>query len=211
MVYPFHSMLAHALGSGLKATAREHRQSWISGKGRIDARDTAEVKARSLRRADDLGVRAPFAKARRLLPGLPGRASIVHHADMFTSEAVTRGVRVRVQSEYTPNQSQPARNQWFFLYTVTISNEATDTVQLLTRHWIITDGTGHVEEVRGPGVVGKQPTLRPGESFQYTSGCQLTTPFGVMEGSYQMISDTGERFDAKIAPFTLSEPYTVQH
>jgi ApaG protein len=128
---------------------------------------------------------------------------------MFISEAVTRGVRVRVQSEYSPDQSAPAKNQWFFLYTVTISNDGSETVQLLTRHWIITDGTGHIEEVRGPGVVGKQPMLKPGESFEYTSGCPLTTPFGVMEGTYQMITEAGERFDAKIAPFTLSEPYTV--
>jgi ApaG protein len=128
---------------------------------------------------------------------------------MFISEAVTRGVRVRVQSEYSPDQSAPAKNQWFFLYTVTISNEGAETVQLLTRHWVITDGTGHIQEVRGPGVVGKQPTLKPGESFEYTSGCPLTTPFGVMEGTYQMITPAGERFDAKIAPFTLSEPYTV--
>jgi ApaG protein len=128
---------------------------------------------------------------------------------MFTSEAVTRGVRVRVESEYAPDRSQPGSGQWFFLYTVTIANEGAETVQLLTRHWIITDGTGNVEEVRGPGVVGKQPTLRPGESFEYTSGCPLRTPFGVMEGTYQMVTEAGERFDAKIAPFTLSEPYTV--
>jgi ApaG protein len=128
---------------------------------------------------------------------------------MFISEAVTRGVRVRVQSEYSPDQSAPAKNQWFFLYTVTISNEGSETVQLLTRHWIITDGTGHIEEVRGPGVVGKQPTLKTGESFEYTSGCPLSTPFGVMEGTYQMVTASGERFDVKIAPFTLSEPYTV--
>jgi ApaG protein len=128
---------------------------------------------------------------------------------MFISEAVTRGVRVRVQSEYCPDQSAPAKSQWFFLYTVTISNEGPETVQLLTRHWIITDGTGHIEDIRGPGVVGKQPTLKPGESFEYTSGYPLSTPFGVMEGTYQMVTPSGERFDAKIAPFTLSEPYTV--
>lgn len=128
---------------------------------------------------------------------------------MFTSEAVTRGVRVRVEAEYSPERSDPGKNQWFFLYTITIANEGAETVQLLTRHWIITDGTGHVEEVRGPGVVGKQPILKGGESFEYTSGCPLTTPFGVMEGTYQMIAESGERFDAKIAPFTLSEPYTV--
>ncbi len=128
---------------------------------------------------------------------------------MFTSEALTRGVRVTVESEYAPERSQPPKNQWFFLYTITIVNEGAETVQLLTRHWVITDGTGHVEEVRGPGVVGKQPTLRPGESFEYTSGCNLSTPFGVMEGTYQMVTEGGEQFDARIAPFTLSEPYTV--
>ena len=128
---------------------------------------------------------------------------------MFTSDATTQGIRVQVVSRYAPERSQPAGNKWFFLYTVTISNEGAETVQLLTRHWIITDGAGQVEEVRGPGVVGKQPTLAPGESFEYTSGCPLSTSFGVMEGSYQMVTTSGERFDAKIAPFTLSEPYTV--
>lgn len=128
---------------------------------------------------------------------------------MFNSEALTRGVRVTVRSEYSPEKSEPSRNQWFFLYTVAISNEGTETVQLLTRHWLITNGTGHIDEVRGPGVVGKQPTLKPGESFEYTSGCPLPTPFGVMEGTYLMVTEAGERFDAKIAPFTLSEPYTV--
>ncbi len=128
---------------------------------------------------------------------------------MFSSEAVTRGIRVHVQSEYSPERSRPGENEWFFLYTVTISNEGPEPVQLVTRHWVITDGTGHVEEVRGPGVVGNQPTLKPGESFEYTSGCPLGTPFGVMEGTYQMVSQNGDRFDARIAPFTLSEPYTV--
>ena len=128
---------------------------------------------------------------------------------MFNSEALTRGIRVKVQSEYSPDQSAPSKNQWFFLYTVTISNESAETVQLLTRHWVITDGTGHIEEVRGPGVVGKQPTLKPGDSFEYTSGCPLTTPFGLMEGTYQMVTQDGDRFDARIAPFPLSEPYTV--
>jgi ApaG protein len=156
-----------------------------------------------------LDVGATGAQAGAALSGLPGGSRIVHHDHMFNSEALTRGIRVRVQSEYSPDQSAPSKNQWFFLYTVTISNEGADTVQLLTRHWIITDGTGHIEEVRGPGVVGKQPTLKPGESFEYTSGCPLTTPFGVMEGTYQMVTQDGERFDVKIAPFTLSEPYTV--
>jgi ApaG protein len=128
---------------------------------------------------------------------------------MFTSEATTRSVRVYVEAEYAPQRSQPLQSQWFFVYTITISNEGLDTVQLLTRHWVITDGTGRVEEVRGPGVVGKQPVLAPGESFTYSSGCPLSSPFGVMEGTYQMVADGGDQFDVKIAPFTLSEPYTV--
>jgi len=128
---------------------------------------------------------------------------------VFTSEATTQGIRVRVESSYAANRSRPAESQWFFLYTVKISNESRETVQLLTRHWIITDGTGRVDEVRGPGVVGEQPTLRPGESFEYTSSCPLGTSFGIMEGSYEMQTEHGERFDAKVAPFTLSEPYTV--
>jgi ApaG protein len=129
---------------------------------------------------------------------------------MFTSEAVTRGVRVSVLSEYAPDRSRPSQQQWFFLYTITITNEGRETVQLASRHWIITDGAGRVEEVRGPGVVGQQPVLAPGESFTYTSGCPLTTPFGTMQGTYQMIvKDGGAAFEAEIAPFTLSEPYTV--
>jgi len=128
---------------------------------------------------------------------------------MFTSETVTRGVRVSVMSEYAADRSNPAKNQWFFLYTITIANESAQTVQLISRHWIITDGTGQIEEVKGPGVVGKQPTLDPGESFTYTSGCPLRTSFGTMQGTYQMVTKAGDEFDAIIAPFALSEPYTV--
>ena len=128
---------------------------------------------------------------------------------MFTSEATTRGIRVSVMCEYAPDRSRPAQQQWFFLYTITIANNGGDTVQLLSRHWIITDGSGHVEEVKGPGVIGQQPVLTPGESFTYTSGCSLGTAFGTMEGTYQMVAGNGEAFDVTIAPFTLSEPYTV--
>ena len=205
-------MLAHAtIFIGRREAAALHDgEGRVPGERGIREGHAAEVEARSARADDDLDVRAPAAQPGGLvMRGLPGRAAIVHHAGMFTSEALTRGVRVRVESEYDARQSQPAKNQWCFLYTVTISNEGPETVQLLTRHWVITDGTGHIEEVRGPGVVGKQPTLRPGESFEYTSGCPLGTPFGVMEGSYQMMSEDGERFDVRIAPFTLSEPYTV--
>jgi len=129
--------------------------------------------------------------------------------DINSSEALTRGVRVQVRSQFDPNRSNPAAGQWFFLYTVTIENLAEETVQLLTRHWIITDGNGHVEEVRGPGVVGEQPILAPGEAFEYTSGCPLTTEVGKMEGTYQMITNSGEQFDAAIAPFTLATPGPV--
>lgn len=128
---------------------------------------------------------------------------------MFTSQTTTRGVRVSVVSEFSAGRSRPADDQWFFLYTITITNEGTETVQLLSRHWIITDAKGQVEEVQGPGVVGEQPILAPEQSFTYTSGCPLATSFGKMEGTYQMVTKSGERFDARIAPFTLSEPYTV--
>ena len=128
---------------------------------------------------------------------------------MGTSEATTRGVHVRVEPQFDPERSSPEQEHWFFLYTVTISNEGEETVQLLRRHWIITDGEGHVEEVRGPGVVGDQPVLRPGESYSYTSGCPLTTAFGFMQGTYQMVTGAGEEFDAEVATFELSEPYSV--
>jgi ApaG protein len=128
---------------------------------------------------------------------------------VFTSEAVTRGVRVAVVSEYAPDRSRPVQGQWFFLYTITITNEGADTVRLVSRHWIITDGSGRVEEVQGPGVVGQQPVLEPGQSFTYTSGCSLQTAFGMMEGTYQMTNEDGAAFDVRIAPFALSEPYTV--
>lgn len=128
---------------------------------------------------------------------------------MPRSEAMTSGVRVRVESKYHPERSRPGENEWFFSYRITVSNEGTRTVQLLTRHWTITDANGHVEEVRGPGVVGQQPVLAQGESFEYTSFCPLGTSFGTMHGTYQMVTDSGERFDAEIAPFQLGEPYSI--
>ncbi len=128
---------------------------------------------------------------------------------MGTSEAVTRGVRVEVRSEVVPARSDPARGQWFFAYTIRIENEGAETVRLLSRHWVITDANGKVEEVRGPGVVGEQPVLEPGDAHEYTSYCPLGTPFGTMEGTYQMVAASGARFDARIAPFTLSEPFAV--
>lgn len=123
---------------------------------------------------------------------------------MTGSEAVTRGVRVEVETEYSPDHSTPG-SQWFFLYTITISNEGDEPVQLLSRHWVITDAVGHVEEVRGPGVVGEQPVIEPGQAFEYTSGCPLATPFGAMEGRYEMVTGGGERFDAAIGRFQMRE------
>ena len=129
--------------------------------------------------------------------------------DVYTSEAVTKGVRVRVTARYSADQSQPLRGHWFFFYTIQIINEGTETVQLISRHWIITDAENNVEEVRGLGVVGRQPRLAPGESFEYTSGCPLKTPFGSMQGTYQMVGSGGDKFAVKIAPFALTEPYTI--
>jgi len=128
---------------------------------------------------------------------------------MSTSEATTRNIKVEVKSQYDPSRSNPNQNEWFFLYTVRITNEGSDTVQLMSRHWVITDGMGKVQDVRGPGVVGNQPVLAPGESFEYTSGCPLTVPFGSMQGTYQMVNDREEQFDIEIAPFVLMEPQTA--
>ena len=128
---------------------------------------------------------------------------------MPASEAVTRGIRISVETQYDPTRSSPQQSQWFFLYTIRITNEGSVTAQLMTRHWIITDATGHVEEVKGPGVVGEQPVLAQGQSFEYTSGCPLTTPFGSMRGSYQMTTADCEQFDAEIAEFILREPHAM--
>jgi ApaG protein len=122
------------------------------------------------------------------------------------SDTTTRGVRVVVRSEYVPERSSPADAQYLFAYRIRISNAGEDTVQLLSRHWVITDGAGQVEHVRGPGVVGEQPVLEPGESFEYTSFCPLPTPIGSMHGTYQMVTAGGSTFDAEIAPFSLAVP-----
>ncbi len=123
------------------------------------------------------------------------------------STAVTEGIRITVRSTYLADQSSPDRDRYVFAYTVKISNEAGPTAQLRTRHWVITDGRGAVEEVRGDGVVGEQPRLAEGQTFQYTSGCVLETPVGTMHGSYRMHRDDGSTFDADIAPFSLASPF----
>ncbi|MBM4356849.1 MAG: Co2+/Mg2+ efflux protein ApaG [Deltaproteobacteria bacterium] len=125
------------------------------------------------------------------------------------SEACTRGVLVKVESRYLPERSAPARGGWFFAYTVTITNQGQESVQLISRHWVITDAHGRTEQVRGPGVVGEQPRLEPGESFEYTSGCPLRTSFGTMRGTYQMVTTDGDAFDAEIAPFSLATPESL--
>ncbi|HUS25206.1 MAG TPA: Co2+/Mg2+ efflux protein ApaG [Candidatus Binatia bacterium] len=123
------------------------------------------------------------------------------------SDTVTRGVRILVRPRFVQEQSDRSRGQYLFAYHITITNEGPETVQLQSRHWVITDGEGHVEEVRGPGVVGYQPVLKPGEQFEYTSGCPLPTPVGTMHGSFQMVlPGSGEQFDARIEPFRLAVP-----
>ena len=126
-----------------------------------------------------------------------------------TSEQVTEGIRVSVRARHSPEHSKPAEHRWFFLYTIRISNESERACQLISRHWIIRDATGHSEEVRGPGVVGEQPQLQPGDSFEYTSGCPLPTPFGSMEGLYEMRDPGGAAFEAHIARFELREPGAI--
>ena len=125
------------------------------------------------------------------------------------SDATTQGVRVQVASIYVDAQSDPEAGHYFFAYRVTISNLGQREVSLRSRHWVITDGNGRVEEVKGPGVVGETPTLAPGTAFTYTSGCPLGTPVGSMYGSYQMLDADGVPFDAAIAPFTLAVPGTL--
>ena len=108
--------------------------------------------------------------------------------------------------QYIADQSDPASERYIFAYTITIENTGTVPAQLISRHWVITDGNSRVQEVRGLGVVGQQPLLKPGETFEYTSGCQLDTPVGTMRGTFQMTADDGMQFEAVIAEFTLSIP-----
>jgi ApaG protein len=125
------------------------------------------------------------------------------------SSAVTEGIRVTVKSEYIAERSSPASNKYAFAYNVRIANEGQKVAQLRSRHWIITDGDGQVQEVRGDGVVGAQPVLRPGQHFEYTSWCVIQTPHGSMRGTYQMVREDGDEFDAVIAPFPLALPYSL--
>ena len=118
-------------------------------------------------------------------------------------------IAVVPKASYVEDQSDPSKNQYVFAYTITVTNSGTVPAQLISRHWIITDGVGHTEEVQGEGVVGEQPVLAPGESFQYSSWCPLKTPTGRMHGTYQMARANGSQFDIEIAPFALKARYTV--
>jgi ApaG protein len=120
--------------------------------------------------------------------------------------ANTRGIAVSVEPTYLETRSSPNSSQYFWAYRVVIENQGPETVQLLSRHWMITNARGELTEVKGPGVVGEQPILKPGESFEYTSGAPLNTPSGMMGGAYQMESESGERFDIEIPTFSLDCP-----
>lgn len=122
--------------------------------------------------------------------------------------ATTRQIEVIVEPQFLPERSAPEKQQFFWSYTIVIVNTGPETVQLKTRHWIITDGTGRSQEVRGEGVIGEQPVLAPGERFEYTSGVPLTTASGFMTGHYQMVNDSGERFEIDIPLFSLDGPDT---
>ena len=121
-------------------------------------------------------------------------------------EATTRDLVVRVRPTYLDEQSDPNARRWVWAYAIEIENRGDETVQLVSRHWIITDAWGRVEEVKGPGVVGEQPVLKPGDRYAYASGCPLTTSSGSMVGAYQMVSNTGEAFDIAIPAFSLDTP-----
>src|SRR4029079_12532466 len=122
-------------------------------------------------------------------------------------QAITREIEVTVTPRFASERSSPGNGYFFWAYTINISNLGGDTVQLKTRHWRITDALGRLQEVKGPGVVGEEPTLKPGESFEYTSGVPLPTPSGFMAGSYGMVSETGEPFDIEVPAFSLDSSY----
>jgi ApaG protein len=126
----------------------------------------------------------------------------------MSSDATTRGVRVRARPRYHPERSDPVAGEWFFSYTVEIENQSDRAVRLVSRHWVVTDATGHERHVRGDGVVGEQPRLAPGQRFRYTSFCPLPTSLGAMHGAFTMQLDDGQRFDAEIAAFPLVDPAT---
>jgi len=122
------------------------------------------------------------------------------------SDTITRGIRIQVRSEFLPERSSPREGQYFFQYHVRIANVGLETAQLISREWIVTNAEGEVDTYKGAGVVGQMPVLPPGAAFEYTSFCPLKTAVGAMQGCYQMVTASGEQFDAVIAPFTLAVP-----
>lgn len=127
---------------------------------------------------------------------------------MYSS--ITQDIQITVEPEFVPERSDAEQATFFWAYTVEIANQGDQTVQLTARHWRITDGYGRLEEVLGTGVVGEQPILKPGESFRYTSGCPLSTPSGIMTGTYRMVAENGEVFEAAIPAFSLDLPYVAR-
>lgn len=125
------------------------------------------------------------------------------------SDTTTRGIRVQVETFYDEERSSPQESYFFFSYHVRISNVGTETAQLVSREWFITDGNGDTQRVQGPGVVGEKPVLAPGEEFEYSAFCPLTTPVGAMQGTYRMVLQNGDSFEAEIAPFSLAVPHAV--
>ena len=134
------------------------------------------------------------------------RADTPPRGPRTASSTTTRGICIEVRSEFLPERSSPRDGSYLFQYDVRISNVGSETAQLISREWVITNADGEVERVKGPGVIGEQPLLPPGSSFEYTSYCPLKTAVGSMQGSYQMVTANGERFNAAIAPFTLAVP-----
>lgn len=137
------------------------------------------------------------------------RAPVDSDDDITTSLATTHGYRVRVRARYSDSHSAPERGQWFFVYEVEIHNDSGVPARLVNRQWVITSATGQTKEVRGPGVVGQHPHLEKGQSFSYSSGCPLPTPFGSMQGSYEMENADGELFSIEVGRFELLQPNSV--
>jgi ApaG protein len=146
-------------------------------------------------------VRAPFIAQSKTFHFAGARSNL---ASMYIS--ITRDIQVTALPDFLPDRSDPDQDRYFWSYTIEIANLGRVRVQLLSRHWIVIDANGRREEVRGPGVVGEQPVLEPGETFRYASGCPLATPSGMMQGSYRMITDAGETFDVEVPAFSLDSP-----
>jgi ApaG protein len=162
-----------------------------------------------IRAASGTGFIADFRVS--ILSPLAGTVILMpqHSAYIMMTAENPHNITVEVETSYVEGQSEPDNERYVFSYTITIRNEGGEPAQLLSRHWIITDANGNIQEVKGEGVVGEQPHLNPGEGFQYTSGAMITTPVGSMRGTYQMLADSGEQFDAEIPAFTLAIPRTL--